>query len=156
MEADVYPANKPDRADNVDGAIGEGSSFHELHGYYAQGVGPETATLPHGWQDRLISIKNANTGSTTGRCLEIHDLVVSKLVAARPKDYEFVWAAIAANMINHNTLVERLRATELNDCPSSNKWNRRRVYLMESFVPHFQFTRRIADSATDASRWSFS
>jgi hypothetical protein len=41
-------------------------------------------------------------------------------------------------------------------CPSSNKWNRRRVYLMESFVPRFQFTRRIADSATDASRWSFS
>jgi RNA polymerase sigma factor (sigma-70 family) len=41
-------------------------------------------------------------------------------------------------------------------CPSSNKWNRRRVYLKESFVPHFQFTRRIADSATDASRWSFS
>jgi hypothetical protein len=43
-----------------------------------------------------------------------------------------------------------------NDCPSSNKWNRRRVYLKESFVPRFQFTRRIADSATDASRWSFS
>ena len=41
-------------------------------------------------------------------------------------------------------------------CPSSNKWNRRSVYLMESFVPHFQFTRRIADRATDASRWSFS
>ncbi len=41
-------------------------------------------------------------------------------------------------------------------CPSSNKWNRRRVYLKESFVPHFQCTRRITDSATDASRWSFS
>ena len=29
MEADIYPKNKPEEADKVDGAIGEGSSFHE-------------------------------------------------------------------------------------------------------------------------------
>lgn len=46
MEADIFPKNKPQRADKVDGAIGEGSSFHELHGYYAQGVGEQTAVLP--------------------------------------------------------------------------------------------------------------
>ena len=33
MEADIYPKNNPERADKVDGAIGEGSSFHSLHGY---------------------------------------------------------------------------------------------------------------------------
>jgi len=42
MEADVYPRNKPDLADLVDGSIGEGSFFHERFGYYAQGVGPQT------------------------------------------------------------------------------------------------------------------
>jgi hypothetical protein len=31
MEADVYPNHNPKLADKVDGAIGEGSSFHELH-----------------------------------------------------------------------------------------------------------------------------
>lgn len=36
MEADVYPNHKPELADRVDGAIGEGSAFHELNGYYAQ------------------------------------------------------------------------------------------------------------------------
>ena len=41
-------------------------------------------------------------------------------------------------------------------CPSSNKWNRRSVWLMESFVPHLHVTRRVVDSATDVSRWSFS
>ena len=30
-------------ADKIDGAIGEGSQFHQTYGYYAQGVGPETA-----------------------------------------------------------------------------------------------------------------
>ncbi len=61
MEADVYPNHNPDLADRVDGAIGEGSSFHELNGYYAQGVGPETAVLPGGWKDRVVVVKNENT-----------------------------------------------------------------------------------------------
>ena len=61
MELDVYPRNKPDRATLVDGSIGEGSFFHEQFGYYAQGVGPETAVLPDGWEKRLVSISNENT-----------------------------------------------------------------------------------------------
>ena len=48
MEADLYPRSKPELADKVDGAIGEGSRFHEQYGYYAQGVGPDTATPPRG------------------------------------------------------------------------------------------------------------
>jgi hypothetical protein len=54
-EADVYPKNHVERSDLVDGSIGELSPFHDLYGYYAQGVGPETATLPPGWQDRLCT-----------------------------------------------------------------------------------------------------
>lgn len=53
MEAGVYPRNRPERADLIDGAIGEGSHFHEQFGYYAQGVGEATATCPRvgksGW-----------------------------------------------------------------------------------------------------------
>ena len=40
-EADIYPLEAPDLAEKIDGAIGEGSQFHETHGYYAQGVGPD-------------------------------------------------------------------------------------------------------------------
>ena len=43
-EADVYPKNHPERSDLVDGSIGEGSPFHDTYGYYAQGVGEETAS----------------------------------------------------------------------------------------------------------------
>ncbi len=41
-------------------------------------------------------------------------------------------------------------------CPSSDKWNRRSDYLMESFAHHLHITRRVVDSANDVSRWSFS
>ena len=57
MEADLYPRARPELADKVDGAIGEGSRFHQTHGYYAQGVRPDTAVLPAGWRHRLVRIE---------------------------------------------------------------------------------------------------
>ena len=85
VEADVYPKNHPERADLIDGSIGEGSPFHDTFGYYAQGVGETTATLPAGWKERLVAVRNDNTRGATGWCLEPHDLVLSKLVAGREK-----------------------------------------------------------------------
>jgi hypothetical protein len=38
MEVDIYPLQAPELADKIDGAIGEGSQFHQSFGYYAQGV----------------------------------------------------------------------------------------------------------------------
>ena len=73
-EADIYPLNRPDLADVIEGAIGEESRFHETFGYYAQAVGPETATLPAGWQQRLHKIQNQNTDLKIGYCLDPLDL----------------------------------------------------------------------------------
>ena len=113
MEADVYPRHNPERADDVDGAIGEGSSFHESYGYYAQGVGPETAVLPNGWKDRVVVVKNENTNGIAGLCLEVHDLAISKLVAARSKDFEFIQELIRHEMIRKNILLTRTAETVL-------------------------------------------
>lgn len=41
-EADIYPLHAPEKADDIDGAIGEGSQFHESNGYYAQGASGQT------------------------------------------------------------------------------------------------------------------
>ena len=115
MEADIYPKSDPKKADLVDGAIGEGSSFHELHGYYAQGVGERTATLPKNWQSRLIAVKNENTNGVTGYCLEAHDLAISKMIAMRPKDLEFVQELVRHDMIKKKTMLHRLKQTDIED-----------------------------------------
>ena len=60
-EADLFPRNHPERADVLDGSIGELSPFHETFGYYAQGVAEETAHLPTGWKERLVVLQNENT-----------------------------------------------------------------------------------------------
>ena len=113
MEADLYPVTHPEHADNIDGAIGEGSRFHETNGYFAQGVGPETATLPEGWRDRVVRIENENTEGYAGLCLEVHDLAISKYVAGREKDREFTRELARHGMINKKTLLARLRQTML-------------------------------------------
>ena len=113
MEADVYPKNEPQRWDLIDGSIGEGSPFHETFGYYAQGVGEETAVLPAGWKERLIPISNENTGGATGWALEVHDLVASKYAAGREKDRAFVQAALRHRLVDGGVIEDRIRTLPL-------------------------------------------
>ena len=110
MEAYCYPLKQPELADLIDGAIGELSPFHERFGYYAQGVGPETAVLPAGWQDRLVTLQNESTDLKIGWCLEPHDLAAAKLVAGREKDGPFVQTMLRHGLIQLNTLLDRVQA----------------------------------------------
>jgi hypothetical protein len=114
-EADVYPKNKPDRADLIDGSIGEGSPFHATYGYYAQGVGESTAVLPEGWRDRLVPVRNENTRGATGWCREAHDLVLSKYVAGREKDLHFGHTALASGLVRLDVLLERAPSLPVDD-----------------------------------------
>jgi hypothetical protein len=89
LEVDVFPLNQPERSDEIDGAIGDGSQFSETFGYYVHGVGPETVHAPAGWENRLIRLElppRGRTRAVSARCLEVHDLVLSKLAAGRPHD----------------------------------------------------------------------
>jgi hypothetical protein len=107
-EADVYPLQHPERADLIDGSIGELSPFHSTYGYYAQGVSETTAYLPHGWKDRLIVIQNENTRGARGLCLEVHDLLAAKSIAGREKDIDFLSQAAAHGLANRDELLARL------------------------------------------------
>ena len=105
-EADIYPLDAPELSDLIDGSIGEGSPFHETFGYYAQGVGPETAVLPDGWQHRLNQVRDPVT-LADGFCLDPTDMAASKLVAWREKDQSFLAAMLESKMIDHASLEQR-------------------------------------------------
>jgi hypothetical protein len=108
IEVDVAFIDDPhaEKADVLDGAIGELSPFHQRYGIYGQGVEVRTATLPDGWERRVVSFGRA-------WCLEPHDLVISKLIAGRPKDFEFAGALIDAGLVSVATLLERAHAVDL-------------------------------------------
>lgn len=108
MELDVYPRTRPERADEIDAAIGEGSRFHETFHYYAHGVGPETPVAPAGWQERLVLVElSAHTrkqGTVRAWCMEAHDLVLAKLAAGRPHDIEFAIDAVSDELVDPQQL----------------------------------------------------
>jgi hypothetical protein len=108
LEVDVFPRNAPERADEIDGAIGDGSRFHETYGYYAHGVGPETAVAPAGWQERLVRLElpaiRSRDGTVVAWCLDTHDLVLAKLAAGRPHDFEFAEEALRAGLVDSEQL----------------------------------------------------
>ena len=111
IEADVYPRNAPEKAIEIDGALGDGSPFHRTYGYYAHGVGPETAKAPEGWQQRLIRVdilaRPKSPVRATALCLELHDLVLAKCAAGRDRDWEYAGAAIAAGLVEGAELLRR-------------------------------------------------
>jgi len=109
IEVDVDPRTRPEMVDAIDGTLGEGSRFHETHGFYVHGVSIENATLPAGWERRTVVVRNPNTNDATGRCLGAHDLAASKLAAFRAKDREFV------RVLLENGLVDARKLTRLID-----------------------------------------
>lgn len=109
LEADILPPGGEEDADKIDGVLGELSPFHEAFGIYADGDLRTTATLPSGWESRLVAYANPNTNGVTARCLEPHDLLAAKLFAGRDKDIVFSRAVVGAGLVDAELLRERVR-----------------------------------------------
>ena len=109
VEADLafFDDDDASKANKVDGAIGELSSFHQTFAYYAQGVDVTTAILPAGWRQRLVRFEATAAEPATALCLDRHDLIVAKLAAHREKDLAFAYALLEAGLADTNTLLER-------------------------------------------------
>lgn len=108
-ELDLYPRSHPERAIEVDAMLGAGSQFEETFGYRAHGVGPETASLPAGWEERLfrVEVDRADGGMAIAWALDPHDLVIAKLVAGRQQDFDFAEGALRAGLVTRDSLAVR-------------------------------------------------
>ena len=125
-ELDLYPSLHPEKADLIDGAIGALSTFHDTFGYHADGVGPETATLPSDWMQRA---KLVYLGDITAICPDLHDLAVSKCAAGRPKDADFVRVLLRDHLVDLETLLQRIAKLSVTAGAASviADWARRRA-----------------------------
>lgn len=125
-EIDLYPPMAPEKSDHIDGAIGALSRFHDQFGYHADGVSPETATLPADWMTRSTF---HYFGDITAICPDIHDLSVSKCAAMRDKDADFVRELFRSQHIVLTVLEERIRLLDsaVHPVESILAWARRRA-----------------------------
>ena len=109
MEVDIFPRDRPDLSDLIEGALGAESHFHATFGYHADGVGEETAILPRRWEDRAIVLEGHPLfDGAVAICPEVHDLCASKLMAFREKDRSWVEAAVTAGLADPATIARRL------------------------------------------------
>lgn len=121
----MAPVSAANMTDAIDANLGELSLFHQTYGFYVHGVGIEAATLPSGWERRAIAVRSNNTRDKTGWCLEAHDLAVSKLVAWRERDKDFVRILLAEGLIEPRKLL--LRISQLQDHERATSQHRRRM-----------------------------
>jgi hypothetical protein len=114
MEADIYPRGTPEDSEKLI-LIGEGSAFHDLNGYYAEGVSDRTAKLPDGWESRLVPIRasRADGRRATGWCLEMHDLVAAKCAARRDRDWTYAQQALRYGLVDPDVLWARAQTLPL-------------------------------------------
>ena len=123
LECDILPIASSNEetarlADAIEGVAGEWSPFEREHGFSIDGVDLTTVILPVGWRTRLVKVQNENTAALSGQpqftgwCLDVHDLCAAKLCAGREKDLNFVGALLAANLVDLQTLKERVRSVD--------------------------------------------
>ena len=115
MEADIYVPADESLSDLIDGAIGEGSPFHDSFGYYAQGVDANTSVLPDGWRDRLVRLQSQNTDGKIGYCLDVTDLFLAKCAANREKDRDFNVALLRHGVVDASIARSRVSAMPVDE-----------------------------------------
>ena len=114
-EVDIYPKDAEELADKIDGALGEGSRFHDTYGYYAQGVDSSTAILARGWESRLVRLQTPGTGERIAYCLDVLDLFLSKCAANREKDRDFNVVLLRAGLVDEQSALQRVPDMPVDD-----------------------------------------
>ena len=100
-----------DESDPLTSAIDEQFGVDSPHAaessVYVDTVSSTFPFLPDGWEQRLVPFGPA---APHLRCLEIHDLVLSKLAAGRLKDYELIAVLLDRKLAELAAVRDRIAA----------------------------------------------
>ncbi|MCW5961951.1 MAG: hypothetical protein KIS76_17450 [Pyrinomonadaceae bacterium] len=116
--------------DTISEDLGIFSEYQVKIGVHADGLGRATVVLPEDWEKRLVELRN-DENETIAFCAEIHDVAVSKIIAGREKDFDFIKALFRSGYLCADVLIERLNS--INRSPSSAAVKPRIIKLIEEF-----------------------
>lgn len=121
-DIDIWVKNYPEMGEMLR-AAGRNSDFEGTNGFFIEGVGPDTATVPEGWEKRLVKVCNENTNFATGWCLDPHDAAVAKLIAGRDKDRDFVEVLFREKYADPEKIRQLLKTVKVADTQKINLAN---------------------------------
>jgi len=117
LDVDAFGKSDPARVFELAPALGQGSAFEEQHGYYLDPISPRVATLPAGWQERLVRIELEP--DLAAWFLEPNDAAVSKYARMEPRDREWLRAGLQAGILSFAIIEARFAQTAFLDAAES-------------------------------------
>ena len=128
-EIDAYPGNAKrweieeanrgdglpqEASEHIHALFGEGSQFHETHGFYIDGVDELTAKLPRGWHARA-TVRSFDVDGRRVKAIapSPDDLIISKLARLDKKDKDFVEAYHRVRVLDIQLIETRIMETDL-------------------------------------------
>ena len=117
VDVDAFNKHDPGRTFDLVRDLGQGSRFEAEHGYYLDPVSPRLATLPDGWESRLVRIELAP--ALAAWFLEPNDAAVSKYARLEPRDREWIRPGLQAAILSLPMLDARFAETRFADAAES-------------------------------------
>lgn len=111
-DLDCYTRDDPRRIFDVLAELGENSAYHLKSGYYLDAVSPHLASLPTGWEQRLIKVERAGLRAWF---LDPNDAALSKYARGEPRDLRWIRAGVAAGVISLAMVKSRFGSTRFLD-----------------------------------------
>ena len=119
VDVDAYGRSDPARIFALAHALGQGSPFEAEHGYYLDPISPRIATLPAGWEDRLVRIELEP--GLAAWFLEPNDAAVSKYARIEPRDREWIRAGLRVGILSLAIIEARFKQTVFLDADESER-----------------------------------
>lgn len=122
LDVDAYGKSEPGRIFELAPALGQGSPFEAENGYYLDPISPHVATLPAGWEGRLVRIELEP--GLVAWFLEPNDAAVSKYARMEPRDREWIRAGLKAGILAFAIIEARFKQTAFLDAAESGRARR--------------------------------
>ena len=119
VDVDAFGKSDPPRIFELARALGQGSSFDAENGYYLDPISPRVATLPEGWEQRLVRIELEP--GLAAWFLEPNDAAVSKYARMEPRDREWVRAGLEAAILSLPIVESRFAQTAFLDAAEAGR-----------------------------------
>jgi hypothetical protein len=122
IDVDAYCRDDPARTLDLAPALGQGSPFEAEHGFYLDPITPRVATLPAGWEARLV--RQQLGPDLAAWFLEPHDAAVSKYARMEPRDREWIRPGLRAGILSLPILEARFEDTAFLDPAEAHRARR--------------------------------
>jgi hypothetical protein len=119
VDVDACGKSDPARIFEIAGALGQGSAFEAEHGYYLDPISPRVATLPAGWEGRLVRIELEP--GLAAWFLEPNDTAVSKYARMEPRDREWIRAGLEGEILSLPIIEARFAQTTFLDAAEEQR-----------------------------------